>query len=363
MVSKRVALSASLLSLVLFVGCELFTTSPFPGFVDQTDTSIDLGSRINSITGGVSPVTYDLNVVDEAGLSPRVLLLAEPPSSDPNQGFNYRGQLIFMDQDLNVLAQAATPTSLDYFSKPYAYAHDGNILTGYIVLSPVGGTTSVGALNPAPPLGGYAFTASGYTYVFATPAGQYASFDLTFIGYNNPTWTIGVPPGTLAIIPQSATPAPSTPNYTNLGYQLLGLAYDSASDEITFVFSEPAQARIMAARMTLAAVTTGTGVLLPNVTSWPVGADAWPVVVSQDRPQLHADAGGIFMVQRDGWMTRYAWTAPSQALAWTGSPVQIVGDRSLSRLYAFLLPQSGGPQYMYRFDPASRILTRYKRWW
>jgi hypothetical protein len=115
--------------------------------------------------------------------------------------------------------------------------------------------------------------------------------------------------------------------------------------------------------MTLAAVTTGTGVLLPNVTSWPVGADAWPVVVSQDRPQLHADAGGIFMVQRDGWMTRYAWTVPSQALAWTGSPVQIVGDRSLSRLYAFLLPQSGGPQYMYRFDPASRILTRYKRWW
>ena len=63
-------------------------------------------------------------------------------------------------------------------------------------------------------------------------------------------------------------------------------------------------------------------------------------------------------------MTRYTWTAPSQALGWSGSPVQIVGDRSLSRRYAFLIEQTGNQyQYMYRFDPSSGILTRYKRWW
>ncbi|MGA2612964.1 MAG: hypothetical protein ABSG38_05885 [Spirochaetia bacterium] len=369
MVSRHAALYFLLLPLVLLAGCGLFTVSPFPGFVDKTDISIDLGSRIDAITSGASPVNYDLNIVDQAGLSPRVLLLVEPPSSDPTLGFNYKGKLIFMDQDLNVLGEAATPSSLDYFAKPYAYAHDGNILAGYIVLNPVGGTTSIGSLNPAPPLGGFAFTkptgpGAPFTYVFATPAGQYASFDLTFVGYNNSTWTIGVPQGTLAIIPQSARPDPSSPNYVNLGYQLVGLAYDSSTDEITFVFSEPAQGRILGARIGLAAATSGSGVLLPAVTGWPVGADAWPVALNQDRPELHADAGGIFMVQRDGWMTRYAWTSPDQPLAWLGSSTQIIGDRSLSRRYAFLVPQTPGlPQYMYRFDPSSRILTRYKRWW
>ena len=364
MVTRR---SALLLPLILLAGCELFTVSPFPGFVDKTDISIDLGSRVDAITGGASPVTYDLEVVDTAGLSPRVLLLVEPPSSDPSLGFNYKGKLIFMDQDFNVLGTAGTPTSLDYFSKPYAYAHDGNVLAGYMVLSPIGGTTSVGSLNPPPPLGGFAFivpTGPGqpFTYVFATPAGQYASFDLNYTIYNNSTWTIAGQ-GTLAIIPQASRPSSSDPNYVNLGYQLLGLSYDSVTDEITFVFSEPAQGRILVARMTGAAATTGTGVLLPGAPSWPVGGGAWPLAVTVDRPQLSADAGGIFMVQRDGWMTRYTWT-PTGALAWLGSPLQIVGDRSLSRHYAFLIPQTAGlNQYMYRFDPASRILTRYRRWW
>ena len=360
MVRRSVALSALLLSLVLLAGCDIFSVSPFPGFVGMTDISIDLSSRINSITGGATPVNYDLQVVDQGGTSPRVLLLVEPPSSDPTLGFNYKGKLVLMDQDLNVVGQAGTATSLDYFSKPYAYGADGNILAGYTVLYPSGGTKiTLSSLG----LEGFAFTDGTSTYVFSTPGGQYASFDLNYMVYNS-GWGLLYPSlQTLAIIPQAARPSTSDPNYANLGYQLLGLAFDSASGgNITFVFSEPSAGLILVARMGLAAATSGSGVVLPGPTGWPVGAGAWPLSLSVDRPALSTDAGGIFMVQRDGWMSRYTWTSPLQALAWTGSPVQIVGDRSLSRRYAFLMPQTG-PQYMYRFDPSSGILTRYKRWW
>jgi len=371
MVKARFVLLVLLLPALLLAGCDVFTASPFPGFTYATDISVNLGSRINSIASGKSPISYDLEVVDVPSallsvfptLSPRVLLLVEPPSSDPSLGFDYKGQLIFMDQDLNVLGQAATPTSLDYFSKPYSYAADGNIMAGYIVLNPSGGFSHK---NVSLGLEGFSFTVvtpgpTVSTYVFSTPSGQYASFDLDYAIYNN-TWGIIDSGHTLAIIPQAARPSSSDPNYPNLGYQLLGVSYDGASGNVTFVFSEPSTANIVVARMPLATATSGSGVILPGATGWPVDPGSWPLSLSQDRPALSADAAGIFMVQRDGWMTRYAWTAPSQTLGWSGGPVQIVGDRSLSRRYAFLIPQTGS-QYMYRFDPSSGILTRYKRWW
>ncbi len=364
MVSRQAAPLASLFAVLFLAGCEIFTVSPFPAFVDQTDISMDLGSRINAITGGAAPVTYDLNVIDQPGLPPRVLLLVDPPSSDPNLGFDYKGKLIFMDEDLNVLGQAGTASSLDYFSKPYSYGADHNVLAGYSVLDPSG--NSVRTLTPTT-LEGFALSdGTNFTYIFSTPAGQYASFDLNFIAYNS-IWGLIFPSvQTLAIIPQAARPGSSDPNYANLGYQLVGLAFDPgatpATSLITFVLSEPAQGRIVAVRLDLAAATSGTGVLLPAVTSWPVAGSSWPLSVTVDRPELHADANGFFLVQRDGWMTRYTWT-PSGSLAQVGSVLQIVGDRSLTRHYAFLLPQSGAPQYMYRFDPSSRILTRYRRWW
>ncbi len=365
MVSRQATRLAPLLALLFLAGCEIFTVSPFPGFVDKTDISINLGSRINAITGGVSPVKYDLNVIDYPGLAPRVLLLVEPPSSDPVAGFDYKGKLVVMDKDLNVLGEASTASSLDYFSKPYTYAADTSnpgspigfkILAGYTVLDDSG--ARVQTLTPTT-LQGFAFTDGTTNYIFSTPAGQYASFDLNFATYSN-IWGLLSSLQSLAIIPPSARPSTSDPNYANLGYQLVGIAVSGS--EITFVLSEPAQGRIVAARTTIATATSGTGVLLPAVTSWPVDAGSWPLAVTVDRPELHADANGFFLVQRDGWMTRYTWT-PTGSLAQVGDALQIVGDRSLSRHYAFLLPQSGGPQYMYRFDPSSRILTRYKRWW
>ncbi len=358
MVRRRVSRWLALLSLLALAGCELFTASPFPGYVSGTDIAVDMGSRISAIAAGLSPLSYDLNVIDQPGLPPRVLLLVNPPSSDPNLGFDYKGKLIFMDEDLNVLGQASTASELDYFSRPYSYAADNNVLAGYTVLDSSGNRLST--LTPTS-LQGFAFSYGGNTYIFSAPAGQYATFDLNYTAYSS-GWAIVVPPNTLAIIPQAARPSTSDPNYANLGYQLVGLSYDVGTSTITFVLSEPAEGRIVAARLDLATATSGSGVLLPSATSWPVDGSSWPLSVTVDRPDLHADANGFFMGQRDGWMTRYNWT-PSGALSQLGDVKKIVGDRSLSRHYAFLLPQSGGTQYMYRFDPASRMLTRYTRWW
>ncbi len=353
MVIRHAVRVASLLALLCLAGCEIFTVSPFPGFVDKTDISMDLGSRIRAITADVGPVNYDLNVIDRAGLAPRVLLLVEPPSSDPVAGFDYKGKLVVMDKDLNVLGEASTAGSLNYFSKPYSYAADTsnvtgfNILAGYTVLDENGVRKQT--LTPTT-LQGFAFTDGTTNYIFSTPAGQYASFDLNFATYSN-IWGLLSSLQTFAIIPPAARPSTSDPNYANLGYQLVGIALNGTN--ITFVLSEPSQGRIVAERTTIVSATSGSGVL---------STGSWPLSVTVDRPELHADANGFFLVQRDGWMTRYGWT-PTGALSQVGDPKQIVGDRSLNRLYGFLLPQSGGTQYMYRFDPSSRILTRYMRWW
>jgi hypothetical protein len=349
-----------ILALIAALGlasCEIFTVTPFPDFVSKTDISIDLSHEINAIVGRETNISYQLTVVDSAALPPRVLLLVEPPSSDPDVGFNYKGQLIFMDQDLNVRGRARTGSSLDYFSKPFGYAHDGNVLAGYTVLTNDGGTTPVGTLSPPPGLEGFVLTNGVETDIFATPSGKYASFDLSYIGYQLPAWGNVLSAGTLPILPAAARPSPTDPNYANLGYQLIGLAYNSASQEIVFVLSEPSAGRIVAARRDRATATDGLGVSLVS------SASSWPVSIDVDRPALFADVDGFFLVRRDGWMERYAWNASGLPLALVGSPVKIVGDKSLSRRYAFLVPQTGGPSYMYRFDPSSRVLTRYRRWW
>jgi hypothetical protein len=263
-----------------------------------------------------------------------------------------------MDQSLTVLGQAKTAGSLDYFSKPYSYTHDGKMLVGYTLLTSQGqpATPTLGATG----LEGFALrtgnTGSDTTYIFATPSGMYTSFDLSWFHYFN-NWGIDpASPGTLSIIPAASRPSPSDPNYANLGYQLVGLSYNPSGQEITFVLSKPADGTIVATRQTLANATSGAINLLPASGSFEISLDA-------DRPYLSADLAGLFLVRRDGWMDRYPWTQTG-ALSFSGSKKEIVGDRSLSRKYAFLETGSpSGPSYMYRFDPSSRILTRYRRWW
>jgi hypothetical protein len=357
-------LAAGILALALAApSCDFLKATPFPGYLDGTDSSIDLSARIDDIAAGQSPISYDLQLVEADGKDPRLLLLVEPPSSDESSGFDYKGKLIFLDEDLGVRGQAGVSSSLDYFSKPYSYTHDGNnILAGYTVLTQDGGST----LSPPDPpklgtahgLEGFALTDGTYTYIFSTPSGSYASFDISCRGYFGPGWGLVFMEGTrtLPILPASARPAASEPNYANLGYQLIGMRFNAAADEVTFVLSEPAQKRILAARLTLIEATDGTTPLIGN-------AGAWPVSIDADRPLVAVSERGLFLVRRDGWMEFYRWTETG-ALALVGEPERIVGDRSITRPYAFLDREaSGGRSYMYRFDPASRILTRYEGWW
>jgi len=353
MVKKHLGLLALACIISVLASCDLLTATPFPGFIDKTDTSVDLGSRVDSIAG----TSYDLTVVTDTWGSPRVLLLVEPPSSDSSGAFNYTGQLVFMDQDLNVLGQASTASSADYFSKPYTYTHNGNnILVGYTRLSANGGQPV--PLTPtltATGLAGYAFRTGNAptdsTVLFATPPGLYTSFQLSWLEYTDTIY--GITQGTLNIIPSASQPSPSDPNYSNLGYQLVDLAYDGTN--IVFVLSQPSVGQIVAARLDFASAISG-GTILPAT------VNSWPVSIGADRPAVYADTEGMFLVRRDGWMERYTWTQTG-ALSLTGS-TRIVGDKSLTRKYAFLAQQaSSGPSYMYRFDPSSRILTRYRRWW
>jgi len=345
-------------TVLALAGCRLFTTTPFPAFLDKTDTSVDLSSRIDAIAGSKGISSYDLEVVtDPTGAQqPRVLLLAEPPSSDPtNGGYKYVGRIIFMNQDLNVLGEATT-ASTGYFSKPYSYTVDpaADILAGYNVINQTGTP-----LDPQPitatGLTGFAFpdAADVRTFVFSTPPGSYTSFDLSFLGYDD-SW--GIPDsGTLPIIPLADRPSSSDPNFANLGYQLVGLSFDPGTRNVTFVLSKPSTGQIMATRMGLDTAKAGATPLLDS-------GQSWPVSITVDRPAVGVDSKGLFLVRRDGWMDRYTWSGTGIPLDNAGGPVEIVGDRSLTRQYAFLVDSSGGG-YMYRFDPSSRVLTRYKRWW
>jgi len=346
-----------LLATALVSSCDLYTravnaaaVTPFPEFVGNTEGQRDLSSEIAGIADGETNLLYDLAVVETADREPRLLLLVEPPSSNPDQAFSYRGQLLIFDTDLQLIDTASPDSSLDYFGPPYSYAHDGNMLVAYTVLGPNGEETTVGTLDPKHGLEGFAFTNGTETYLFASPSGDYAAFEIDYAGYNEASWGRFLE-GSLDIIPPEDKPDPEAENYDQLGFQLVGLAFDEESTEITLVLSEPSRGRIVAARIDLAAATGGDGVLNPN-------SEAWPVSIEVDRPDIHVDDTGFFMVRRDGWLERYSWN-DSGPLDGTDDPLRIVGDRSLSRQYAFA---SAGP-YMYRFDPSSQVLTRYGRWW
>jgi len=346
--------------------CDFLKTTPFPGYIDRTDISLDLSDRIEAIAGGESQIGYDLQTVTADGRSPRLLLLVEPPSTDKSGAFDYKGKLLVLDEDLVLRGQAGVASSIDYFSKPYSYTHDGsNILAGYTVLTQEGEST----LSPPDPpklgsphgLEGCAFSDGANTYLFSIPSGKYTAFELSYRTYFEATWGIGGDEDPKPIIPAAARPSPGVQNYQNLGYQLMGLHYNADEDETTFVFSEPTEKRILAVRVTRAAAISGNP-LLGYAGSWPVPASAWPIRIEADRPKVAICGNGLFLARRDGWMEFYPWTETGP-LALSGETVRIAGDRALERPYAFLDEGPGEDAYMYRFDPASKILTRYKEWW
>ncbi|MFW6249650.1 MAG: hypothetical protein ACOC47_00990 [Alkalispirochaetaceae bacterium] len=367
MVGRFPRLLATGAAALALAGCDILSTTPFPDFLDYTDESVDLSGEIGDISNDPADTAYSLDVVYTATDEPRVMLLVEPPA-DPDAGFDYRGELLLFDAELDLVGSARPGSDLDTFGRPFAYAHDGNLLVSNSIIATDGSyidsVTYEGYEGPAfvdPNVTGDPH--SPRTYVFSRPAGDFAGFELVWQAYAADA-TPGAPytlpvsePRPVPIIPASEQPNPDTDGYDDLGYQLLDAVYNVATDEVTFLLSEPSEERVLAARALLDDIEDGA------LTSLVSGPNDFPVEVDADRPlDVHADRRGFFLRRRDGWLERQEWTSEGE-LDTRGGSQRIVGDRYFDRKYGFLSGPDAATGYMYRFDPSSRVLTRYRRWW
>lgn len=356
---------AAAVAALVVVGCNL-TQSPFPEFIAYTDLSVNLDNRVDDIQGGEPSVDYTLQTITRSNGTadePRLLLLVEPFDAD-DSSFDYKGRLLMFDQDLNLLATAAPLSSLDTFGRPFAYGHDGRILVSNSILTAAGVTeTTLTFLGLEGPAVQDTTTVPVRTVVFSLSPGEFSGFQIQWnvyddIGVVNPEdpWS-NVGSDSFQIIPVAEQP--SDPDDDD-GYQILGVVYSNdANDEITFLLSEPSQERVVAARVNLSDIVDGAPPPLTNLVS---SSAAFPIEVAADRPlDVHIDPDGFFLRLRDGWMERHNWTS-SGTLSYLGRH-RIIGDRSFDRNYAFLSGSLVTEQYMYRFDPTSRVLTRYTQWW
>jgi hypothetical protein len=353
-----VALLVLLLAATLLAGCDIVTTTPYPEFLGYTDLSVDLSGRIEEIWDSPGEVDYQLDVVYTATDPARVLLVVEPPS-DSGDGFDYRGRLLMFDADLNLVETLSPLTDLDFFSRPFVYGHDGGVLLVSTMLIEPGGYLYDDSLT-FEGLEGPAIADVGVgTYVFSAPPGSFTTFDVSWREYTGTAVVnAGVSDTIYSPVGSGSFPIiPSAQSGDDAGYQILDAYYNEATGEVTFLLSEPAAERVVAARTILADITGG------SLTSLASGPNSFPIEVGADRPlDYHVDEDGFFLRRRDGLLERYDWT-PTGELRQTRKKT-LIGDRYFFRSYAFLSGDSPtGEEYMYRFDPSARILTRYKKWW
>ena len=358
MVVRIGMMMAAFATAVLLGGCDVISTSPAPEYLNYTEESVNLADEIERIRERPGTIDYTLDVVYTSRNEPRVLLLVEPPAGEGSD-FDYDGELLLFDRDLEQIASTTPGRELDTFGRPFSYAHDGNILVSNSILGPGGsyldsltyqGLDGPVFVDPSPD--------PARSYVFSLSPGDFAGFTLRWVEYGPPPIPYPVTSqGEMAIIPEAKQPDQGTGGYDDLGFQLLDAVYNDDSDEVTFLFSEPSRERVYAARVVLEEIRSGERSSLAD------GRGAFAVAVDTDRPlDAHADRSGFFLRRRDGWLERYRWNAAGE-LSQKGSVQRIVGDRYFDRNYAFLSGVEANEPAMYRFDPSSQILTRYGKWW
>ncbi|MFW5689359.1 MAG: hypothetical protein ACOC1U_07300 [Spirochaetota bacterium] len=324
---------------VVLAGCDYFQ-SPLPGFLarQEASTTIDLSGVV---TAGDSNVRYDLAVVG-SGTERRLLLLAAPAVEDP-ETFEYRGRMVVLRPDLSETRRIRPESTIDYFSRPYGYGHDGDLLVGYSVydetgelprleLSPPHGLEGSIVVDPVVPS----------THLFATPSGRFSSYHLEIRNWFLADWSIRPDAESVSIVPDGRSLS-ADPALVQLGYQLLGVVLRDG--ELLFLLSRPSEQIVIGATADLEAIRTGqTVVLLPDVQ-----AEAFRI--SADRPQASVDQEGFFLLRRNGWFERYRWDG--------GLVARVTGDISFAREYAF----DAEGYRMYRFDTQTAVLTSIGGWW
>jgi hypothetical protein len=339
---------------LLAASCGFLVITPFPSFMGGAEYVLELPglTEYTDITGrNESGTRYDLAVIG-TGPAMRVLLKVEPPSS-VGGGYEYRGRIIVFDEDLSPVGVIEPETTLDYLSRPYSYTHNANeILIGFSVFNDT--TFAIDEKVTQHGLTGFVVTKAGTTstHLFSTPSGAFSGFELHMRNYlsNNP-WGVTSDVTTVNILPLEDWPPADDPDFSRLGFQLLGVDYqESPSDEITFLFSQPSEQYIIAVRATLADVLSGETTSLLSSSS-----DTGVIrLAGLDRPGASVDDLGFFLQQRNGWFVRYEWDAEGAV-----ERIRVVGDTSFARRYAFY---PAGDTF-YRFDPAALTLTRIKGWW
>ena len=324
------------------LGCDYFE-SPFPGFLDRVVQieQVDLASILGDSIG--DPGTrFDLAFIG-SGDDRRLLLKVEPPI-DPDD-FAYRGQIVVFDTALVERGRIVPDTSIDFLSAPYGYGHTGDILVGYSVYDPV--TYAFDSkIDPRPGLEGFITTDAGppaRTHHFALPSGAFTAFHLEIRTYFLDPWAFEGGLTERVNIVAEGVNLSADPERRQLGYQLLGIARDG--DSVRFLFSQPSERRVVAARAPLAAILDGTVDAL-------LGDDyRLDIAIATDRPQGRADDTGFFLLGRDGWFSRYDWNGALVA--------RVTGDTSFTRRYAF---DAEGAQF-FRFDADAGTLSRIVSWW
>ncbi len=348
-----------IVAVVVLAGCDIVTSTPFPDFLGYTDISVNLSDEIDDIWGDRGEIEYELDVVYSATDVARVLLVVEPPA-EYGDSFEYRGRLLIFDENLDLIVELEPPSDLDFFERPFAYTHDGLIIASTMLIQPDGYLYDASIVFQGLDGPAIADTANTRTYVFSPPAGAFSTFEIDWQEYFG-TADTGTDPDTIYSLTASGSfpivPPSAQSGGDESGYQILDAFYDEASDEVTFLLSEPTGPRVIVGRATLSDITAGT------VDSLVEGPGAFSAEVSADRPlDYHIDENGFFLRRRDGLLGWYEWNA-SGDISDSESAI-IAGDRYFFRQYAFLSGASpSGNEYMYRFDPDSRVLTRYTRWW
>jgi hypothetical protein len=345
MVGQRRA-AVILLAATLLAGCDLLST-PFPGFLSglEKTVSVDVDPILNA-GRTANGVRYDLEVIG-TGADRRLLLLVEPPNSDPSI-FSYEGRMLVMDLEMQEEIRLESGSPIDYLSRPFGYGHDGSLLLGYsIYATPLGSSLPDQSLDPPPGLEGFVTVDAAFTRHFALPSGRFSAFHLEMRTYNLPvpTWALEAAAQTIEIVPDGLALTEEATN-AQLGFQLLGIAREGT--KIRFLLSRPSEQEVIGVEAELAAVMdkdlSPRPVLLPD-------AAARMFTIAADRPQASVDNDGFFLLRRDGWFERYDWNGYLTA--------RVTGDTSFQRQYAFDF--EGGR--FYRYDPASATLSRISGWW
>lgn len=316
----------------LLASCSFFGAHPFPDYLGGLEKRIDISERIQGVLKTAVSARYEIGTVATPN-GDRVLVLVDPAVSEPVAGSPTPALLVF-DRSLEYIGSVAPESPLGYVGRPYAFAADGNILSGDTVFDPASGSLTL-TLSPTG-LAGFAFSATvgsaSSTCIVSLPAGSDASSTLTVEIYND-MWSAPAE-HLLPIVDGSSTSS----------YLLEGARIEADGDTITLVVRDTADDTLSVVQASLASVAADTA---------PPLLSAAPLAVLDGRSaSVYVTRNDIILRRSTGTFERY--TADGATMS-----ASVTSDRRDGLVYAF----SPDGAYLYRLDPATGSFLLIRSWW